>query len=92
MRLFLVVLNILSYGTALYLVLRGPYIESRDIVMMVSIVVLNLMCAWFLYSKAKTYKIEWSLFGLCGNLNAILIWWISTDILDRWRKGKSYFS
>ena len=92
LRLFLIIINILSYGVGLFVILNGPSVESRDVIIIASIVTLNFICAWFLYNKATSHKVEWALFGLCGNLSAIFYWWIVIDILQHWRKGKRFFS
>jgi hypothetical protein len=92
LQLFLIILNILSCGGRLFAILSGPSGELRDVIIIASIITVNLISAWFLYNKATSHRVEWTLFGLCGNLNAVFTWWIVTDILKHWRKGKRFFS
>jgi len=55
------------------------------------IFVINVLCGTFLYSKALKDKTEWALFGLLGNFNAILVYWIWRHFKERWEQGETVF-
>jgi len=52
---------------------------------------INVLCAKYLYSKAKRNKTEGALFGLLGNPNALLVFWLCAFYIGRWKQGKSEF-
>ena len=48
-----------------------------DILFIFSIVtVCNVLSAFYLYKKAARSKVEWTLFGAIGNLNALFFFWL----------------
>jgi len=55
------------------------------------VVLINIICAKYLYAKAKTYKFEWGLFGFLGNFIAVLSFWFVDNVRRRWGRGRSYF-
>ena len=55
------------------------------------VVFINIICAKYLYAKAKAYRFEWGLFGFLGNFIAVLSFWCVDNVQRRWGRGKSYF-
>jgi len=77
---FLIILVILSYlggvgAVAGISIARGSV--PFDILFIFSIVtVCNVLSAFYLYKKAARSKVEWTLFGAIGNLNALFFFWL----------------
>jgi hypothetical protein len=53
------------------------------------IIILNILRAKYLHTKAQNKKAEWALFGLLGNISALPAFWIWSYCISRWEKGKS---
>jgi membrane protease YdiL (CAAX protease family) len=51
------------------------------------LIIINILCAYHLYQKAKRKKFEWALFGFLGSVWAIVIFWFANDVKSRWGKG-----
>lgn len=45
------------------------------IILSIALIIVNSLCARYLYKKADKNKVEWALFGLIGNLTALLCFW-----------------
>ena len=60
--------------------------------MIISLILLSTICGKYLYAHASKNKIEWTLFGFLGSVNAILIFWLHNHFQARRRKGKSIFN
>jgi len=52
------------------------------------ILLINILSARYLYAQASTHKLEWALFGLVGNMNAIFFHWLWKRISGHWRRGR----
>ena len=64
----------------------------KDIVVtFLFILLINILSARYLYAKASTHKLEWALFGLLGNVNALFFHWLWTRISSHWRRGRGLF-
>lgn len=79
MKKFLVVIVVLAYAgfftSAANFVIRDGRIDYVLIILLSLLLVVNCLCARYLYKKAKKYNVEWALFGLIGNLTALLCFW-----------------
>ena len=94
LKTFLIILIIIFWGGGIFAFFTTPQNTSMPfhnyILFPVGLLV-NIICAKYLYSKAQDKKTEWALFGLLGNINALLIFWFWTFCLNRWRQGKRVF-
>jgi hypothetical protein len=94
LRIILIILIILSWGGGIlsfYDGYQNANMPTQFYFVFPLILIINVLCAKYLYSKSKKNKTEWALFGLLGNINALLIFWFWTFCVDRWRQGKSVF-
>ena len=89
MKIVLILLNCLVYlGAVLSLYKFRGQLEVAFCIIMILAVILNIICALYLYRKAQRNKTEWALFGLIGNLNSLLVFWIWRYVLSKWAKGE----
>lgn len=77
MKRFLIVLLIASYlgGFVATLLIN----TTQAWVGLFVILFVNFLCGKYLYGRATRNKTEWALFGLIGNLNALLIFWLNKN-------------
>lgn len=89
MKIILVLINILAYlGAILSMYNYRSQLEAIEILAMIFVVILNLICAYYLYKKAQQNKTEWALLGFAGNINALLVYWFWSYIISKWGKGE----
>lgn len=75
------------------LILAAKPGQLLEIVIICVICILsNIYCARYLYRKVSTNSLEWALFALIGNFNAIFAYWLWDSAIKRWREGKRFFS
>jgi hypothetical protein len=79
MKKILVVIVVLAYAgffssTANFAIRDGKF-DYKVIISSVFLLTVNCLCARHLYKKAEKNKAEWALFGLIGNLTALLCFW-----------------
>ena len=95
MRVFLISVVIASYfGGIISMVVFSVHHGSipKDIVVtFLFILLINILSARYRYAKASTHKLEWALFGLLGNVNALFFHWLWTRISSHWRRGRGLF-
>lgn len=93
MRIFLITFIILNFlggvGSVIVFSNKEGSIRYDLILMITAIYIINLMCARYLYNKSNSNKIEWALFGILGNVNAIFVYHAKDYVVNRWKKGKS---
>ncbi len=77
MKTFLIILVTLSYACGIgSVIVFGIYkdaIPYKLILSFLFVSIINWASAKYLFHKASKCKVEWSLFGAIGNINAILI-------------------
>ena len=77
MKIFLAVLVMVSYVAGFAaLSLKHTHLPTYILPSLVFVVIVNFFCAWYLYLRAPRNKAEWVLFGLIGNINAVVIFWL----------------
>lgn len=59
------------------------------IFILIAVLIMNAICAYYLYEKVPNNKIKWALFGFIGNFNAILFYYCKNYIVDHWGRNKS---
>lgn len=95
MRFFLILVLIHTYvGGIIALIAFSVHSNSVPmnlIAIFLFVVFVNIFRARYLYLKASTYKLEWTLLGLLGNVNAILFHWLWQRISSHWKRGKGLF-
>lgn len=95
MRLFLIVLVVLSYLGGISSIIAFTIHEGRPqydmILMMCFISILNAWCARYLYKKTSKNKTEWELFAFMGNVNAIFVHWLYISARGQWKEGRHFF-
>jgi hypothetical protein len=95
MRVFLIVLVILSYLSGVTAIITysvdGGSLRIDMLGIMLVVVIINILSARYLYLRAPTKKVEWALFGLVGNVNAILFFWVWKRITSHWKSGRGLF-
>jgi hypothetical protein len=92
MKAVLIILVIFSLGggsMALYVSYQSA--NMLDYFWVPLCIVINSLCAKYLYSKAQSKKTEWALFGFVGNINALFVFWLRSYCTDRWNRGRSVF-
>jgi len=92
MKAVLIILVIFSLGggiMALYVSYQSA--NMLDYFWVPLYIVINSLCAKYLYSKAQSKKTEWALFGFVGNINALFVFWFWSYCTGRWRRGMSVF-
>ncbi len=95
MKIFLYTVVVLAYlgaGISTAMFARKGLLTIETELSFVALIIFNSCCARYLYKKADKSKIEWALFGLVGNLTAIICYWLFKDVLINWRRGKHNFS
>jgi hypothetical protein len=95
MKIFLYVIVVLAYlgaGISTAMFAREGLLTSGTELSFVLLIIFNISCARYLYKKANNNKTEWALFGLIGNLTAIVCFWLFKDVLINWKRGKRNFS
>ncbi|RII24984.1 MAG: hypothetical protein CXR30_19375 [Geobacter sp.] len=95
MKIFLYIIVVLSYlgaGISTVMFARNGLLTTQTELSFAALIVFNSCCARYLYKKADKNKTEWALFGLIGNLTAIICYWLFKDVLINWRRGKRNFS
>lgn len=79
MKKFLVVIVLLAYAgfftSAANFAIRDGKFDYEVIISTIFLLTINCLCARHLYKKAEKNKAEWALFGLIGNLTALLCFW-----------------
>jgi len=93
-RIILIFLVILSWGAGIIAYYDSYQMSNMPTYYYFSlpfIIILNILCAKYLHLKAQKKKLEWALFGLLGNINAVLVFWIWSYCINRWQKGESVF-
>ncbi len=89
MRTVLILIDSLAYlGATISIYKFRRQLEAADYLTMIFVVILNIICAYYLYKKAQQNKTEWMLFGLLGNLNSLLIYWLWKYVISKWEKGE----
>ncbi|MDD5492331.1 MAG: hypothetical protein PHV60_06600 [bacterium] len=89
MKTVLIIIDSLVYlGAILSIYKFRGQLEAAFYIIMILAVILNIVCALYLYRKAQLNKTEWALFGLIGNLNAILVFWIWRYVISKWAEGE----
>ena len=74
LRIVLVVLVLACWAVGISAVLGvGPPTSAVFRVAMVGVFTLNILCGLWLYRVSGQNSIEWTLFGLVGNVNALKI-------------------
>jgi hypothetical protein len=94
MRIFLIIVTIfMGIGILLVSVKSLTYQSDQLNVLFILIAVLmiNGLCAYYLYKKVSNNKVEWALFGFIGNINAILFYYCRNYVMDCWTRNKSIF-
>jgi uncharacterized membrane protein len=95
MRLFLISVVIICYvGGIISIVVFSVHHDSiakHIIGTFLFILLINILSARYLYAKAPTHKLEWALFGLIGNINAIFFHWLWRRIFSHWMRGRGLF-
>ncbi len=81
MKLFLIVLLIASYLGGFFATLHFNTAQTWGSFFV--IVFINSLCGRYLYARASRNKMEWALFGLLGNLNAVFIFWLNNNWIGR---------
>lgn len=95
MKIFLYVIVLLAYlgaGISIAMFARKGLLTIETELSFAALIIFNSSCAIYLYKKAENNKTEWALFGLIGNLTAIICYWLFKDVLINWKRGKRYFS
>lgn len=77
-KISLIILNIICWSGAIASTI-AHFQNGNDnaLAVLLLIVVINAVCARYLYTKAETNRIEWALFGLVGNWVAIVAYKVS---------------
>jgi len=79
MKKVLIVIVVLAYAgffaSIANFAIRNGKFDYKVIFSSVFLLTLNCLCARHLYKKAEKNKAEWALFGLIGNLTALLCFW-----------------
>ena len=92
-RIFLIILIILSFlggvGSTIAFSRHEESVKVNVILVMITIYVMNLICAFHLFNKSNNNKIEWALFGFLENITAIMVYCAKNYITSRWEKEKS---
>jgi len=94
MKLILAILVVISWACGFYVYVTSLNIPSTPVLSLYIfplVFLINLLCGRYLYKRAEKNKTEWALFGLLGNINAILLYWIFNHIQERHKQGKSMF-
>jgi hypothetical protein len=91
MKTALIILIILSLGGGIIAFSQSSGMPTPYYFLLPVIILINFLCAKYLYSKAHNKKIEWALFGFLGNINALFVFWIWSFCSGNWRKGQSIF-
>jgi hypothetical protein len=93
MRIFLIIFIILNFlggvGSVIIFSNKEGSIRYDLILMITAIYTVNLICARYLYNKSSSNKIEWALFGILGNVNAIIVFHVKDYVVNQWKNGKS---
>jgi drug/metabolite transporter (DMT)-like permease len=96
MKKFLIVVVILGYTgffiSAAQFAMRKNELRLDEIISWIALIAVNLLCSAWLYKKADNNKVEWALFGVIGNLTALISFWLFKDVIDNWKRGKRNFS
>lgn len=88
MKYILIILIIAAYSGFSISLLSRP-IELTDIVGTVLLISLGIFSSRYLYEKENKNKIEWALFGLLGNIGALMIYSTYKQFTNAWKKGKT---
>jgi hypothetical protein len=95
MRLFLISVVIICYvGGIISIVVFSVHhgsIPKNIIGTFLFVLLINILSARYLYAKASTHKLEWALFGLIGNINAIFFHWLRIRISSHYSRGRGVF-
>ena len=92
MRYLLITLIVISWGgAAASVVLTQEHQDHLPLFFFPLMAVINGLCAIYLYRKATTKKVEWTLFGFIGNVTALLVFWLVQKVRGKWSKGEQYF-
>ncbi len=96
MKKFLIAMVILGY-TGFFIsiaqfAMRKNGLQLDEIMYSMALIAINLLCSAWLYKKVNKNKVEWALFGVIGNLTALITFWLFKDVLDNWKRGKRNFS
>jgi hypothetical protein len=92
LRLLLIVVNVLCWlggASAVMALAEGGRLGWKDGLNLGILVTVSIVCATYLYWKVEGHRVEWTLFGLLGNVNALLVYWIVNYVRPRWRRGES---
>lgn len=63
------------------------YSPALKLALWLLIVAVSFVSSLYLYRKAKKRKIVWALFGAIGNINALILFWIYSQIQASWKTG-----
>lgn len=89
MKTVLILIDSLAYlGATISIYKFRRQLEATDYLAMIFVVVLNSVCAYYLYKKAQQNKAEWALLGFAGNLTSLFIFWIWGYVVSKWEKGE----
>ena len=95
MRFFLIILIIFSYigGISSFIAfsVKEAGFSIKVFIILISMIIINILCAKYLYHKATNKKVEWALFGLLANIHAIFIYWLYNLILSNWKRKEQLF-
>lgn len=93
-KIILAVIIVISWACGLYVYFTGLKTQSAPIpfdYLFPLIFVIDILSGRYLYSRAKDKKAEWALFGLLGNITAIIVYWIFNHTKESHKQGKSIF-
>jgi hypothetical protein len=92
LRYLLIIMNVVCWGTAVTVAVGSWQRDYSVFFTFPLTVITNALCSVYLYRRAQFKKVEWGLFGLLGNVTAILVFWLVRDVKAKWEKGERYFS
>jgi hypothetical protein len=97
LRIALVFLLLVCWAVGLFAVFgSGLPTTAAFRAAMLAVFVLNILCGFWLYRVSDSNSIEWALFGLLGNVNAIFFYWMCRHfiphVVGRWKNGRHFFT